>query len=118
MKRDIAVFVLLALAGGACAFLAYDCRRQHARCDRLEARLAELAAVQSRTAARLDKVGEGLGTLEKWIETSSVEGRLKNYQKQIDAECTSLKAKMQELRSAVKDAAEKGLEAARRELAK
>ena len=116
--KDAFVYVLLALTAGACALLAYDCRRQHARCARLEAHLAELAGAQRQISERLDKIGGRVDVLEKWVETSSVEGRFRNYQKQIDEECTSLKAKMQELRSAVKDAAERGLEAARRELKK
>ena len=91
--------MVLALAG--------ECVWLHIACERQREDIAGLALDQRKT---IDAVKH----LENWVETSSVESRIKGYRKELEGYRQSF---MDRCRS-LKDAAVKGYEAAKDELSR
>ena len=104
--NDFAVAVLVVVA----VLLLADCAWLHVRSARQAAEIAELSARQHETAERQARTAKLALELEKWVETSSVEGRFR----QVDTEFRTLVDKVR----AVTDFARTGLDAVRNGLEK
>ena len=87
--------------------LAAECVWLHITCERQREDIAALALDQSRTL-------KAVKNLENWVETSSVESKIKGYKKELEGYKQSFMDRCRSLR----DAAVKGYEAAKEELTK
>ena len=110
------------------AALAADCAWLHVRCARQDRTLTELDAVVRTTVERirvaedrLQETADGLartaktaGELEKWVETSSVQGKFNAYCRQAEDKRREVVEKAREIR----DSAMQKLKAVRDELSK
>ena len=104
--NDFAIAVLVVVA----VLLLADCIWLHVRSARQAAEIEDLAICQRGMAERQARTAKLALELEKWVETSSVEGRFR----QVDAEFRTLVDKVR----AVTDFARTGLEAAQSGLAR
>ena len=107
MEREDAKDLTLSILVIVVALLLADCIWLHVKCSREEADIAALAQDQQKTM-------EAVKGLEDWVATSSVEGKIKSYRKEMSDYSRSF---MDRCRS-LKNAAVKGYEAARDELKK
>lgn len=107
MEREDAKDLTLSILVVVVALLLADCIWLHVKCSREEADIAALAQDQQKTV-------ETVNGIEAWISTSSVEGKIKSYKKEMSDYSRSFMDKCRSLR----DAAVKGYEAARDELKK
>lgn len=87
--------------------LAAECVWLHITCERQREDIAGLALDQQKTIVAVKH-------LENWVETSSVESRIKGYKKELEGYKQSFMDRCRSLR----DAAVKGYEAAKDELTK
>lgn len=95
-----ALAILLALVAAEAGWLHARCVRQDAALQALSARLATAEAQLAEMDVRQTKVAALAQSLEKWVETSSVEGRFKAYRKQAGEEYRALTGKLRDLKNA------------------
>ena len=99
-KRQIILSALVLALAAECVWL-------HITCERQREDIAGLALDQQKTIVAVKH-------LENWVETSSVESRIKGYKKELEGYKQSFMDRCRSLR----DAAVKGYEAAKDELTK
>ena len=99
--------VIIGILSVVVVALVADCVWLHINCQRQQEDIAALALDQSKTL-------KAVKNLEGWVATSSVEGKIKGYKQELEGYRRSFMDKCRSL----KDAAVKGYEAARDELAK
>ena len=109
-----AVAVVLALLAADCAWLHAKGARQEDALRDLSARLAAAEKRQGEMEDRQKEVAALAHGLEKWVQTSSVEGRFKAYSRQAGEEYRALTNKLRDL----KKAAAEGLKSIQDELNK
>lgn len=102
MKNLLIAFLTIAVLA-----LVADCVWLHINCMHQQEDIAALAQDQGKTLGAVKK-------LENWVETSSVEGKIKGYKKEL---ADYKQAFMDKCRS-LKDAAVKGYETVKDELSK
>lgn len=107
MEREDAKDLTLSILVIVVAILVADCIWLHVKCAREEADIGALAQDQQKTM-------ESVKSLEEWVSTSSVEGKINSYKKGM----SDYKRSFMDRCRSLKDAAVKGYEAAKEELVK
>ena len=107
MEREDAKDLTLSILVVVVALLLADCIWLHVKCSREEADIAALAQDQQKTV-------ETVKNLENWVSSSSIQGRINAYKKEMSDYSLSFMDKCRSL----KNAAVKGYEAAKDELKK
>lgn len=107
MEREDAKDLTLSILVIVVVLLLADCIWLHVKCAREEADIAALAQDQQKTV-------EAVTNLENWVSSSSIQGRINTYKKEMSDYSRSFMDKCRSL----KNAAVKGYEAAKDELKK
>ena len=108
--NDFAIAILIVVV----ALLVGDCVWLHLKCARQEAALAAVSAKLDGTSERQSRTAKATLALEKWVETSSVQGRMNTYRRQLSEEGQALSETVR----GWKDTAVKAFESAKEELHK